>query len=151
MKSSRLATALVATAVGLGVASLPAISHAAPPDYRVAVTPKKNVGSSVKVKVSGLPRTVGVYVRLCAKTSGRPAAAQCFGGTDRSGRWVIQKYPYGARAAGTVNPAKGWFRLPVAQRFGSVDCARQPCVISVRRDHRNGGDYSYDRSIRVRF
>lgn len=122
--------------------------------YRVQVSPRSNLAgrTGVKVRITGLPKRVGVYVRLCQRVAGRPGADQCYGGSDRSGIWAVRTYPYaGPRPANTVNPARGWFRLPIAARFGTVNCAATKCMVFVRRDHQNGGDFSYDRRIGVSF
>lgn len=148
-------TALAAGALLVPLAPA-TVSSAEASSYRVTVSPKRNLAGdgATWVTISGLPKRVGVYVRLCVKqpAGGRPSASECLGGNDRSGIWAIQKYPYpGTRPANTVKPRKGPFRLPIRKKFGGYNCKRVACVVHVRRDHQNGADRSYDRNIRVRF
>jgi hypothetical protein len=123
----------------------------------VTVSPRKGLPSSgsVSVTVSGLPKKVGVYVRLCKKPgkSARPSVTQCLNtGGQYAGVWVVGKYPYGPRPSASNLAKPGTtFRLPVRSSFGSVNCTTTACAIVVRRDHRNGGDRSYDTVIPVKF
>lgn len=146
----------VTTAILLTPLAPVTAASAEPAAYRVTVSPTRNLAGAGQtwVTIAGLPKRVGVYVRLCVKQPGgaRPSAGQCYGGDSRSGIWAIQKYPYpGARPANTVKPRKGAFRLPVRKKFGGYHCKQVKCVVHVRRDHQNGADRSYDRNIRVRF
>jgi hypothetical protein len=144
----------------LTLAAVPAIllATAAPAAAEsVTVSPRSGLPSagSVAVKVSGLPKKVGVYVRLCKMPSkgSRPGVTDCLNtGAEYAGVWVVGKYPYGPRpsASNLAKPGKT-FRLPVRSSFGSVNCKTTKCAVVVRRDHRGGGDRSYDRVIRVRF
>ncbi|MBK6762187.1 MAG: hypothetical protein IPG68_02400 [Micrococcales bacterium] len=144
----------------LALIAAPAIVLATPAAasaMTVDVSPRKGLPSSgsVTVKVSGLPKKAGVYVRLCKKPAkgARPTASQCLNtGGQYAGVWVLGKYPYGPRpsASNIAKPGRT-FRLPVRSSFGSVNCKTTKCAIVVRRDHRAGGDRSYDRAIRVRF
>lgn len=144
----------------LALAAVPAILLATPATasaMTVDVSPRKGLPSSgsVSVKISGVPKKAGVYVRLCKKPrkGARPATSQCLNtGGQYAGVWVVGKYPYGPRpsAANLAKPGTT-FRLPVRSSFGSVDCTKVACAVVVRRDHRAGGDRSYDRAIRVRF
>ncbi|MEZ5184441.1 MAG: hypothetical protein R2720_01720 [Candidatus Nanopelagicales bacterium] len=141
---------LVAAILLIGMAS---------PSHAETVTVKNRsslpASGTAKVKVSGLPKNVGVYVRLCKKPrrSSTPRPSECLNtGGQYAGVWVVGRYPYGPRpkASNIAKPNKS-FRLPVRSKFGSVDCKRVKCAIVVRRDHRNGSDASYNRAIRVRF
>jgi len=144
----------------LALAAIPAIllATAAPVAAEsVTVSPRSGLPSSgsIGVKVTGLPHKVGVYVRLCKmpRKGTRPGVSDCLNtGAQYAGVWVLGKYPYGPRPS-TSNLAKPGqaFRLPVRSSFGSVNCRTTKCAVVVRRDHRGGGDRSYDRVIRVRF
>jgi len=144
----------------LALAAAPAllIAVAAPANAEtVTVSPRKGLPSSgsVSVKVSGLPKKVGVYVRLCKKPGkgARPSVTHCLNtGGQYAGVWVVGKYPYGPRPSDSnlAKPGKK-FRLPVRSSFGSVNCKTTKCAVVVRRDHRKGGDRSYDTVIPVKF
>ncbi len=145
----------------LALAAVPAVLLAWPaPAFAetVTVSPKSGLpaSGSVAVKVSGLPKKVGVYVRLCKKPAkdARPSVTQCLNstGAQYAGVWVVGKYPYGPRpgASNLAKPGRT-FRLPVRSSFNGINCKATKCAIVVRRDHRGGGDRSYDRVIRVRF
>lgn len=133
--------------------ALPAPAHA----ETVSVSPRTGLPSSgsVQVKVSGLPKKVGVYVRLCKTPSkgARPSVTQCLNtGAQYAGVWVVGKYPYGARPSDSNLAKPGQtFRLPVRSSFNGINCKSTSCAIVVRRDHRGGADRRYDRVIRVRF
>lgn len=145
----------------LSLAAIPAlllVGLASPAQAEtVTVSPRKSLpaSGSISVKVSGLPKNVGVYVRLCKKPAkgARPAGSQCLNtGGQYAGVWVVGKYPYGPRpaAANLAKPGK-WFKLPVRSSFGSVNCKTTKCAVVVRRDHRNSADRSYDSATRVKF
>lgn len=145
----------------LSLAAIPAlllVGLASPAQAEtVTVSPRKSLpaSGSISVKVSGLPKKVGVYVRLCKKPAkgARPAGSQCLNtGGQYAGVWVVGKYPYGPRpAAGNLAKPGQWFKLPVRSSFGSVNCKTTKCAVVVRRDHRNSADRSYDSATRVKF
>ena len=144
----------------LAIALVPALLLAFPsPAHAETVSVKSRTSlpasGMAKVKVSGLPKNVGVYVQLCKKPKKgtRPASGTCLSsGQEYGGIWVVGRYPYGPRpkAANLAKPGT-WFRLPVQATFGSVDCRTTKCVIFIRRDHRKGADTSYDSAIPVTF
>jgi hypothetical protein len=152
--------AIVACLAGVAVAMSAnsparAVSPQAASGYKVTVTPTKNAKATVRVTISGLPDTVGLYVRYCKLPAAgqRPAPEDCLNAANSgfAGVWAVARYPYGTAPSdgSVVNPRKP-FTMTIAPTIGSIDCRTTACGIVVRRDHRAGSDTSYDRSIRVR-
>ena len=123
----------------------------------MTVDPTEDLADSdtVTVTVSGIPPDQGIYVQLCARPDdgSRASGAACDGqGQGESGVWVVPDYPYPGEAPdGVADPDDGPFELQVHRTFHDVDCARQACGIQTRRDHRAGGDTSFDTFTPVTF
>lgn len=125
-------------------------------EFSVDVSPADELqdGDVVDVTLNNVPREVGLYVQYCVQQPGgqRAGGDQC----DGSGTWALGENPYGAGTDSPVDgpildPADGPIPTTVATSIGSVDCTEVVCGIQTRRDHRGGGDPTYDTFTPVTF
>lgn len=96
------------------------------------------------------PFGLGVYVRWCVATEGRPGADQCLAAPQH---WVGPTVPPSTAALGADGSFSVTLDVPRTFTAGGTthDCAEVACGIHVRRDHNGGGDLTYDSFTPVTF
>ena len=116
--------------------------------------------NSATVTVSGsyFDESVGIYLAYCVQQPAGTLPSPCGGGENKLGKGISSYWissnppPYGRGLALPYKPG-GRFTLPlkVTTKIGKVDCRKVTCAITVRADHLNSNDRSYDLYIPVKF
>ncbi len=169
--------ALVVAGVTMGASPAPVASAGTgvgtgtgPAGQTLTVTPAQDLdptGETVTVTGSGFDAaagfdvaTEGLYVGFCVDNGAGQTPTPCVGGVDMTGesgasRWVTNN-PYPGTPAVPI-AADGSFTttIQVARADDNIDCAAlaagKQCKVTVRMDHRAGGDRSQDVKVPVTF
>lgn len=142
---SNLKVALVAFAsIAL---SLSGLTAAQATSYSVSVSPTENLksGDTVTLTVSGLSGALGVYASLCkAGETMMDLPTIC---DEATNAWIT-----GTGAMGSsVSPVQMTLSATFTDGADEVDCTVDDCVIYVRGDHNNMGDFSLIRAPQLFF
>lgn len=160
-----VATLVAATAwANAGLHSPAAAVPAVEPAPQVTVTPDTGLdpeAATTTVTITGTgftkadadtnPDGLGVYVRWCVATAGRPAATDCMNAPQH---WVGPTAPPSTAVLAPGGTFSVTLDVPAAFTSGaaSYDCTVVECGVHVRRDHNGGSaDLSYDSFTPVAF
>ena len=156
---TRVALAVaVAVVVPLGLTAGPAAAQTVPdPTPFVSVSPSTGLdpaAATTTVTISGngflkadgdtQAAGLGVYVRYCVATVGRPGTTDCMGAPQH---WVSATVPPSTGLLDQDGNFSVTLDVPSTFTTGGVthDCAQVQCGISIRRDHNGGStDLTYD-------
>jgi len=113
---------------------------------------------TVTVTGKGFDESVGIYLAYCVKPAAGKVPTPCGGGENKLGKGIASYWissnppPYGIGLALPYQPG-GRFSHPVTvtTKIGKFDCRKVTCAITVRADHLNGNDRSYDIYIPITF
>jgi hypothetical protein len=151
MKQMRAITVcLVASAVALAPATT---SMAADNSYAVSATPTTGLktGDTVTLSVAGLSGSLGVYASVCqAGQSPFDPPTLC----DQSSTVWVTSGALGSSKSPTAITVRSAFdgkTSPSAATSTAVNCVTASCVIYVRGDHNNSGNYSLIRTVALKF
>ncbi len=126
-------------------------SHSAEAATKVTVTNAKKISTKdgiVTIKVSGLPKTNGIYISQCmAIKKGETAPTAC-NPAEASKLW-ISNVPADIKMG--AKPGKGTLKLKVDKYFENGDCIHTKCVLFVTNDHNAPDDRSEDKAIQFKF
>ena len=118
---------------------------------KVTVTNAKKISTKdgiVTIKVSGLPKTNGIYISQCmAIKKGETAPAAC-NPAEASKLW-ISNVPADIKMGAKLG--KGTLKLKVDKYFENGDCIHTKCVLFVTNDHNAPDDRSEDKAIQFKF
>lgn len=114
--------------------------------------------STVTVAGTYFDESVGIYLAYCVKQPAGVLPSPCGGGENKTGKgissyWISSNPPPYGRGLALPYKAGGRFSYPlkVTTKIGTVDCRKVTCAITVRADHLNSNDRSYDMYIPVKF
>ncbi len=126
-------------------------SQSAEAATKVTVTNAKKISTKdgiVTIKVSGLPKTNGIYISQCmAIKKGETAPTAC-NPAEASKLW-ISNVPADIKMG--AKPGKGTLKLKVDKYFEKGDCIHTKCVLFVTNDHNASDDRSEDQAIQFKF
>ena len=108
-------------------------------------------GEEITVTGSHFDETVGIYLAYCVKPKPGAQPTPCGGGINKAGvgdasYWISSNPPpYGKGLTIPYQPG-GRFtqKVKVVKKIGTTDCTKVTCAITVRADHLNTYDRSYD-------
>ena len=112
--------------------------------------------SKISVTGSGFDESVGIYVGYCVVPAPGQPPTPCGGGANKSGTadssfWISSNPP--PYAVNLVQPfvPGGNFKvtLTLTKKIGTFDCSKVKCAVTVRADHLQGSDRSFDLFIPV--
>ena len=116
-------------------------------------TTNGKVASGTEVLVSGshFDESVGIYLAYCVLPKKGEVPTPCGGGINKAGvgdasYWISSNPPpYGKGLTIPYQPG-GRFtqKVKVVKKIGTTDCTKVTCAITVRADHLNTNDRSYD-------
>ena len=108
-------------------------------------------GQEITVTGAHFDESVGIYLAYCVKPKVNNPPTPCGGGINKAGvgdtsYWISSNPPpYGQGLAKPYKPG-GRFRekVKVLKKIGNFDCTKVTCAITVRADHLNSNDRSFD-------
>ena len=126
----------------------------------VLTTSSATLKKSGTVMVSGsyFDESVGIYLAYCVQQPAGKLPSPCGGGENKFGKgissyWISSNPPPYGRGLALGYKAGGRFSYPlkITTKIGKIDCRKVVCAITVRADHLNSNDRSYDLYIPVKF
>ena len=127
-------------------------------EYITASSTKISSGAKITVTGKNFDETVGIYLGFCVVPKKGQLPSPCGGGINKEGiggasYWISSNPPpYGVGLAKPYLPGGRFtYVISATKKFGKVDCSKVVCAITVRADHLNSNDRSYDLFIPVTF
>ncbi len=127
-------------------------------EYITASSTKISSGSKVTVTGKNFDETVGIYLGLCVIPQKGKVPTPCGGGINKQGvsgasHWISSNPPpYGVGLAQPYLPGGRFtYSIVLSKKIGKIDCSKVACAITVRADHLNSNDRSFDIFIPVTF
>jgi len=126
-------------------------SQSAEAATKVTVTNAKKISTKdgvVTIKVSGLPKSNGIYISQCMAIKKEETAPTACNPAEGSKLW-ISNIPADIKMG--AKPGKGTLKLKVDKYFENGDCIHTKCVLFVTNDHNATDDRSEDKAIQFKF